>query len=49
MEEKKPNKKDFTIWSGLVFTLGVLVGSGATSWIATRPRRKIKEDDNNER
>jgi hypothetical protein len=45
MEDKQPDKKDFTIWTGLVFTLGVLVGSGATGWIATRPKRKIKRDD----
>lgn len=45
MEEKMPDKKDFTFYSILTFTLGVVVGSGATAYLAKGKVRKIEKDE----
>lgn len=41
----EPNKKDFTLWSIGLVLLGAAVGSGATAYISSKPRRKIRDKD----
>lgn len=39
----EPDKKDFTLWSIGLVLLGAAVGSGATAYISSKPRRKIRD------